>query len=248
MEIVHSDICGHFDELSLGKARYFITFIDDKSRKIFIYFLESKTGRKIKVLRTDNGTEYTNRAFQSLLKRSGIKHKLTNTYTPEQNGLAERNNRSIVEKMRCMIHEAGLEKNFWAEAAAYSVYLLNRSPTSGTGVTPEEMWTGKKPDLAHIRVFGSIAMAHIPKANRRKLDPKAVECIFTGVDENTKGYRFYDPVKKHFFKSRDCLVVMLVLSTRVNSSQIVSLNLIHQICWSHLMKYQLLNQTRLQMS
>lgn len=222
LEIVHSDVCGPMNKLSLGSRKYFITFIDDFSRKIFIYFLatktesevqekflefkafaENKTGKKIKTLRTDNGKEYTNHTLERLLKREGIQHQLTNPHTPEQNGLSERNNRTIIEKVRCMLFDAGLAKCYWAEAAAYAVYLLNRSPASGVGVTPEEVWTGRKPDLSHIRVFGCTAMAHIPKACRKKLDAKATECILTGFDENTKGYRLYDPKAKKFFKSRD---------------------------------------------
>lgn len=222
LEIVHSDICGPMEIDSIGGSRYFITFIDDKTRRIFIYFLKSKsaeevtsrfvefvnlaerqTDKKVKILRTDNGKEYLNELFQKYLKKNGIIHQTTNVYTPQQNGLSERNNRSIVEKARCLLAEAKLDKKFWAEATHYSVYLLNRSPSKGTGITPHEAWTGQKPDLSHIRIFGTTAMVHVPNPKRKKWCDKAIECIVTGFDENTKGYRLYNPVTGIIFKSRD---------------------------------------------
>ncbi|XP_075150565.1 uncharacterized protein LOC142224666 [Haematobia irritans] len=108
---------------------------------------------------------------------------------------------SIVEKARCILADANLPKIFWAEAAAYSVYLLKRSPSKGTGITPEEAWNGRKPDLSHIKVFGRTAM--VPSANRKKWDVKAKECVLVGFDEHTKCYRFYDPDKNMVFKSRN---------------------------------------------
>ena len=117
--------------------------------------------------------------------------------------MAERANRSIVERARCMIFEAGLTKGFWAEAVSTAVYLLNRSPTQGHGVTPEEAWTGRKPNLSHVRIFGSAAMVHVPKQRRRKWDSKANECLLTGFEEETKGYRLYDTKAKRIIRSRD---------------------------------------------
>lgn len=199
-----------------------MSFIDDKSRRIFVYFLKTKsgeevlncfkefhaqaerqTGLKLKTLRTDNGKEYMNSCFQEYLKRTGIKHQTTNDYTPEQNGLAERANRTIVERARCMLFEAKLSKSFWAEAVATAVYLINRSPTRGHDLTPDEVWSGRKPNLSHVRIFGTKAMVQVPKQKRRKWDPKAKECILTGFEEETKGYRLYDPTSKIFLKSRE---------------------------------------------
>lgn len=211
---------------SLGGSRYYLTFTDDKSRRIFVYFLEEKsaqnvyeafenfrcmaerhTGKKLKTIRTDNGKEFTNRKLEDHLKRLGIRHQTTADYTPEQNGLAERVNRTIVERARCMLFEANLPKVFWAEATATAVYLINRSPTKGHSVTPEEVWSGRKPNLAHVRVFGSKVMAHVPKPKRKKWDAKAFECILTGFDEDTKAYRLWDPKSKKIIKSRDVTFV-----------------------------------------
>ena len=222
LEVVHSDFCGPMEVQSPGGKRYFITFKDDKTRKMFVSFLrtksecevlkafedfkkmaENQTDKKIKILRTDNGTEYFNAKMDEALKNSGIVHQATNVYTPEQNGVSERSNRSIVEKARCLLAEANLPKTLWAEAVAYSVYLLNRSPTKGTGLTPEEGWTGKKPDLSNIRVFGTTVMVHIPKQKRLKWDFKAKESRMVGIDIYTKGYRVYDSKNKKVYISRD---------------------------------------------
>ena len=116
---------------------------------------ERQSGRKLKVIRTDNGKEYVNATVKKHLNKHGIVHQKSNAYTPEQNGMAKRANRSIVERARCMLYMAKLAKHFWAEAVAMAVYLLNRSPTKGNEVTPEEAWTGKKPNLSHIRIFGT---------------------------------------------------------------------------------------------
>ena len=185
LQIIHSDICGPMESKSIGGSRYFLLFIDDFSRMTFIYFLKAKSEvlgyfkefksmvenhqeKKIKILRTDNGCEYCSNNFEDFLKGEGIIHQKTNSYTPEQNGLSERSNRTIVERARCLLFEADLEKKFWAEAANTAVYLKNRSIASGLKKTPYEYWNGRKPNLEHIRIFGSPAMVHVPKEKRTK--------------------------------------------------------------------------------
>lgn len=110
-----------------------------------------------------------------------------------------------MERTRCLLFDSKLPKSFWAEAANTAVYLKNRSPTSGLEVTPEEAWSGKKPDMSHLRVFGSRVMHQIPKQKRRKLDPKSEECIFTGYGTKTKGYRLYSPQSQTFFFGRNVI-------------------------------------------
>ena len=224
LDLVHSDINGPMETHSLGGHRYYITFIDDKTRRIFVYFLKTKSevevfeafkrfhamaerqsGRKLKTLRTDNGKEYMNKSLTSFLQKEGIRHETSNGYTPQQNGLAERANRTIVEMARCLLFEGNMTKGFWAEAVSTAVYLINRSPTRGHNLTPEEAWNGRKPDLSHLRVFGTKAMVMIPKEKRRKWDPKSHECVLTGFDEETKGYRLYDHKKKQTIISREVI-------------------------------------------
>jgi hypothetical protein len=206
---------------SIGGARYFVTFIDDKTRKTFVYFLKSKdevfakfkefkshaekqTGKRIKILRSDNGGEYTSAAFDRYLKDRGIQHQKTVPYTPEQNGVAERANRTIVERARCMILEQDMDKEFWAEAISTSTYLKNRSPTRAlSNQTPEEAWSGKKPTLAYLRPFGCKAYAHVPIQKRSKLDTKTVECIMMGYSTESKAYRVFDPIRRTILITRD---------------------------------------------
>lgn len=223
LQIVHSDICGPMECKSVGGARYFLLFIDDYTRMTFIYFLKAKSetltyfkefksmvenyqNKRIKILRTDNGCEYCSKDFEDFLKREGVIHQKTNPYTPEQNGLSERSNRTIVERARCMLFEAELEKKFWAEAANTAVYLKNRSAASGIEKTPYEMWFSQKPDLKHIRVFGSPVMVHIPKEKRTKWDRKSKKHILVGFCDNVKGYRIYDPIRNQVFTSRDVVI------------------------------------------
>lgn len=221
LELVHSDLCGPMEVESLAGSRYFFTLIDDFTHKVFIYclkrkdqvyetfvnfknFVENQSGKKIKILRTDNGGEYCNNVLRSFLQSAGIQHQLTVPYTPQQNGVAERMNRSIVEKARCMLIDADMDKRFWAEAVSTAVYVINRSPTrSLVDKTPEEAWLNFKPNLNNLRVFGCKAMVHIPKCKRRKFDAKSEECTFVGYDENTKGYRVYSSRTGNVFLSRD---------------------------------------------
>ncbi|GIL95153.1 hypothetical protein Vretimale_1230, partial [Volvox reticuliferus] len=101
----------------------------------------------------------------------GIIHGTTVGYTPEQNGAAERLNRTLLEKTRAMLVESELPQQLWAEALATANYLRNISPVAGAKVTPHEAFMGTKPDISHLRVFGCAAYAHVPKEKRNKLEP-----------------------------------------------------------------------------
>lgn len=221
LEIVHSDVCGKVSSPSFSGCQYFLTFIDDYTHYVWVYVLKTKdqvfdkfkefkscvenqTGFKIKCLRSDNGGEYTSLQFEQFLTSAGIIHEKTCAKTPQQNGVAERMNRSLVETVRTMLHDAQLPKVFWAEALSTAVYIRNVSPTSALlSKTPSEALTGRKPIVNHLRVFGCIAYAHIPKDERQKFDVKSVKCIMLGYCSNVKGYRLYDLSKKRVFLSRD---------------------------------------------
>ena len=169
--LVHSDVCGKMSTQSLSGSEYFLTFIDDKMRYTWVYILKRKdqvlelflewkalaeksTGQELKVFRTYNGGVFTSTGFEGYLRKKGIKHKLTVPKNPEQKGVAERMNRTIVETARSMLAEAKLPRRFWAEAVATAVYLGNRSPTTAVkGMTPCEALTGEKPQVDTLRVF-----------------------------------------------------------------------------------------------
>ncbi|CAG4939045.1 unnamed protein product [Colias eurytheme] len=225
LELIHSDVAGPMENLSIGGSRYYVLFVDDFSKMAFVYFMKAKSevfkyfvefqsmvekqkDRKIKILRTDNGGEFCGQEFEKYLKKQGIVHQRTNAYTPEQNGLCERMNRSIVEKARCLIFDADLDKKFWSEAVNTSVYLRNRSVVTGlNNRTPYEVWSGQKPNLSHLRIFGSKVMVHVPKQKRLKWDEKAKQLILVGYAENIKGYRVYDKKSNTVTTSRDIVIM-----------------------------------------
>ena len=158
-----------------------MTFIDDFSRKTWIYFLkkedeafkwfctfkalvENQTGKKIKILRTDNGTEYKSNEFNDSCREAGIKRETTTVYTPEKNGIAERKNRTIVEAACAMLCDQGLPKFLWGEATNTIVYVKNGCPHSALdSKTPEVVFSSKKPDASHFRVFGCPVYFHVQK-------------------------------------------------------------------------------------
>ena len=175
--------------------------------KTFKNLVESQKSKKIKILRSDNGGEFCRNEIEKFLARNGIIHQKTNPYTPEQNGMSERLNRTVVEKAKCLLFDANLEKRFWAEAVNTSVYLKNRSAASGLQKTPYEIWTGEKPDVSSLRIFGSTVMVHIPKEKRRKWDKKSAKQILIGYSENVKGYRVHNPSNNTVTTSRDVPIV-----------------------------------------
>ena len=174
LELIHTNICGPMNTTSVGNAKYFLLFIDDYSRITSVYFLKHRSkafdkfreykayvenfhNLKIKQLQSDNGKEYTSYQFNNYLKNSGIQHEQTVPYTPQQNGVSERSNRTIMEKARSLLHESELGYEFWAEAVATTIYLKNRSPTIVIkGKTPYEIWFGKKPSLHNLQIFGCL--------------------------------------------------------------------------------------------
>ncbi|KAE9074565.1 hypothetical protein PF005_g28294 [Phytophthora fragariae] len=156
LDLIHSDVMGPMQTKTPGGCAYAVTFIDDFSRHVTVHFtkkksevlekfkmfkadMENATGRKIKRLRSDNGGEYTGRLFKEYLSKQGIRHEKTVPYTPQQNGLAERMNRSFVEMARCMLYHEGIDKKWWAEAVNTSAWIINRIPNTMTVKTPYEI-------------------------------------------------------------------------------------------------------------
>ena len=125
--------------------------------------MEKQSGHFIKKLRSDRGKEYNSNEFDKFCEDEGVEHQQTVGYAPQQNGVSERKNRTVMEMARTMLKEKGLPKTFWAEAVYTVVYLLNRLPTKAVqNKTPIEAWSGQKPSAKHLRVFDSICYAHIP--------------------------------------------------------------------------------------
>ncbi|KAL5834699.1 hypothetical protein ACOSQ4_014196 [Xanthoceras sorbifolium] len=223
LELVHTDVWGPSPVSSLSGSLYYVTFIDDSTRKVWVYFLkkksevfdtfrkwkamvENETGLKIKRLRSDNGGEYRDSRFREFCANSGIKMEKTVPMTPQQNGVAERMNRTLNERARSMRLHAGLPKMLWAEAVNTAAYLINRGPSVPLdGGIPEEVWSGKEVNISHLRVFGCISYVHIDSAERSKLDAKSNKCVFVGYGGDEFGYRFWDYENRKIVRSRDVI-------------------------------------------
>ncbi|KAG8172366.1 hypothetical protein JTE90_003842 [Oedothorax gibbosus] len=223
-EIVHADVCGPMQEKSLGGARYFLCLRDDFSKFRRVFFLQPKgeiaeclkiylkearnQGIVLRELLTDCGSEFKNSSVLHVLEAEGITHRVSMPYTPEQNGSAERENRTIVESARSMLHSKDLTVRLWAEAVNTAVHVLNRTgPTSVKDKTPYELWKSKEtpPCISHFRVFGTECMVHVPIQKRRKWDKKSNKGFFVGYSGEKDGYRIYMKEKDQVILSRDVM-------------------------------------------
>lgn len=208
LECVHVDRCGPMPTASLGGAKYFMGLVDQFSSRAFTKFLHSKdeayeaflafvqrrqteVGSKLARLRSDNGTEFVNQRFTNYFTTNGVKHERTTIYTPQSNGVAERMNRTLLDKARTMMINAKLPISFWAEAVATANYLRNCTPTKQCGTkTPMEIWSGHKPSLQHIRVFGCDAYYKIVDGSTNKLEPRAKKGILSDILTKEKHTEF----------------------------------------------------------
>ncbi|KAE8703505.1 hypothetical protein F3Y22_tig00110469pilonHSYRG00245 [Hibiscus syriacus] len=224
LELVHSDVW-QAPVASLGGAKYFVSFIDDYSRRCWVYPIKKKSdvfstfkifkarveldsGNKIKCFRIDNGGEYTSEEFDDFCRKEGIERQFTVANTPQQNRVAERMNRTLLERTKAMLRDAGLEKSFWAEAVNTACYLVNRAPSTTIELkTPMEMWTGKPADYSNLYIFGSIVYVMYNSQEISKLDPKSRKCKFLGYADGVKGYRLWDPTARKVIISRDVIFV-----------------------------------------
>ena len=226
LDIVHTDLCGPMQTSTPSGNRYVMHLIDDFSRytvtfllkqkseatnriKAYVRWTENRFGRKMQIIRSDGGGEFDNKEVRKFYQDEGIKPQFTTPYSPQQNGVAERKNRSSTEMATCLLIDAGLPKRFWGEAVLTATYLQNRLPSRSISKTPYELWWGKKPDLQHLRVFGSEAFVHIPDSKRTKMDSKAKKLVFVGYSMEHKGYRFVDPETDVITVSRDAKFIEL---------------------------------------
>ena len=218
LEVIHTDISGPYVS-TLCRNLYFITFIDDYSRYGYIYLIKEKSesldkfkifrtevekqlGKVIKVVRSDRGGEYYGKhgdagqlkgPFAKYLEDSGIVAQFTMPGSPEQNGVAERRNRTIMEMVRSMINRTNLPGFLWGEALKTALYILNRVPTKAVPLTPFELWTGRKPSLNHLKVWECPAEVKLYNPTLSKLDSRTTRCYFVSYPDHSKGYRFYNP-------------------------------------------------------
>ncbi|RVX00946.1 Retrovirus-related Pol polyprotein from transposon TNT 1-94 [Vitis vinifera] len=217
LEIIHTDICS-LDMDSHGQ-KYFISFIDDFSRYMYLYILHNKNealeafkvfkaevekqyDKQIKIVRSDRGGEYYGRyledgqspgPFAKFLQEHGIVTQYTMLGSPDQNGVAERRNQTLLDMVRSMLSNSKLPKFLWTGAFKTAVYILNRVPTKVVLKTPFELLKGWKPSLRHMRVWGCSSEVRIYNPQEKKLNPRTISGYLIGHVEKSKGYRFYCP-------------------------------------------------------
>ncbi|GJV57570.1 putative RNA-directed DNA polymerase [Tanacetum coccineum] len=208
--LIHTDVCGPFRHVSRKGASYFLTFTDDFSRYGYVYLLKHKhevfetfkvfkaevelqLGKKIKALRSDRGGEYLSQEFKDYLGKNGIVQHLTSPYTPQENGVSERKNRTLLDMVRSMFNLTTLPLSFWDYALESAVRILNMVPTKKVDKTPYEIWHGKVPNLSYLKVWG--CEAYVKRDPADKLQQRSVKCIFVGYPKETMGYYFYFPTE-----------------------------------------------------
>ena len=148
---------------------------------------------EIKAIRTDNGTEFKNYTMQEFVDDEGIKHEFSAPYTPQQNGVVERKNRTIIEMARTMLSEFNSPHNFWGEAISTAVHYSNRlflRPLHNK--TPYELLTCNKPNVMYIRVFGCKCLVKDNRGKLGKFEARTIEGTFVGYAENSHAYRYYN--------------------------------------------------------
>ncbi|KAJ9566785.1 LOW QUALITY PROTEIN: hypothetical protein OSB04_002751 [Centaurea solstitialis] len=221
LDLVFGDLCGPISPPTPTGKRYIFLLIDDYSRYMWEYFLDSKDqafeifkefkqkvenqlGINLKMFRTDRGGEFTSNEFLQYCKDNGISRQLTAPYSPQQNGVVERKNRTILSATRCMMKATNLPQNFWAEAVRHAILILNCTPTKSLeDITPYEALKGRKPNLHHLRIFGCIAYAKVPSQHLTKLDDRSIRMVYLGSEPGSKAYRLFDPLKNRICVSRD---------------------------------------------
>jgi hypothetical protein len=220
LDLIHADLCGPTTCPSLGGSFYFAVLVDDCTTFTTLLFLkqkgefaekfikyanlvETQFGRRIKCLRTDNGGEFKARALIDFCNAKGTRLERSTPYTPQQNGVAERKNRTILEYALSMLHAAHCSPRLWAQAVHTAGCVFNRTINTATGdKTPFELWHGRKPDLTGMRVFGCKAYVQVPRILRKKLEAKAKDAIFCGYPIGVKGWNFVDPETSIVYYSR----------------------------------------------
>ena len=219
-EVVHTDVWGLSPCISVDGFRYYVTFIDECTRHCWIFPLKNKSdvcsvfvgfynfvlnhfSTTIKTLQSDGGGEYISKIFQIFLLDKGITHQLSCPHTPEQNGLAERKHRHIIETSITLLQTASLPPQFWSFACQVAVYLINRMPTSVlNNKSPFELLFKSIPEITHLRVFGCSCFPLLRPYNTTKLQPRTTKCIFLGYAAKYKGYICYEVCHKRVYVSR----------------------------------------------
>ncbi|KAL0546105.1 hypothetical protein IC582_016010 [Cucumis melo] len=220
LELIHSDLADFRTTTSRDGKNYYVSFVDDYSRFTKIYLIKTKDeagsmflkfnaesenqlGKKIKRLRLDRGGEYSDKTLKDFCESNGIIHEFTAPYSPQQNGIAERKNRTLKEMMNAMLLSSGLSDNMWGEAVLSACFVLNRISHKRVDKTPYELWKEHAPNLSYLKVCGCLAKVSFPALKKSTVGSKTFDCIFIGYAQNSVAYRFMCLNDKTINESRD---------------------------------------------
>jgi transposase InsO family protein len=210
LELLHMDLFGPIAYISIDGSKHCLVIVDDYSRFTWVFFLQEKLqtqetlkgflrqaqnefGLRIKKIRSDNATEFKNSQIEGFLEEEGIKHEFSSPYTPQQNGVVERKNRTLLDMARIMLDEYKTPDQFRAEAINTACYSINQLYLHRIlKKTSYELLTGKKPNVSYFRVFGSKCFILIKRGRKSKFAPKAVKGFLLGYDSNTRAYRAFN--------------------------------------------------------
>ena len=204
-ELLHFDICGPMEEISMGESKYLLLILDEASGcmksfclhaklesednvKKYIKMVQTQFGKKVKFVRHDGAREFATNSLRTFYEKEGIEQQTTVSYAHEANGTAERAFRTIVTIGHSMLHHAKMDKCFWDDAAMTAIYVKNRLPSPKIAhKTPFEIVHNTKPSVKHMPVFGCQTCILNPREKRRKWDPKARAGIFSGIRRSVEG-------------------------------------------------------------
>jgi transposase InsO family protein len=206
LERVHLDTVGELPHPALTGERYFVTIVDGYSKAVEVKAVHSKaeipkavkdvlllwenqTNCRVKIVRSDRGTEFVNAELKTFFAEKGIKHETSAPYTPQQNGTAERMNRTLKEKVRCMLLGVAADESLWLEALKTAVLLRNVTYVTACGKTPFEILWGRKPKVQFLRTWGCMAYVKPPKVGQSTLGAQALQGMFVGYELGSKAYR-----------------------------------------------------------
>jgi transposase InsO family protein len=228
-DLVHTDVWGPSPIVSKSGYRWFVLFTDDCTRMTWLYLLKTKDEvsnifksfykmvrtqfeKSIKIVRSDNGKKYINRKLQDFFIENGIIHETSCVGTPQQNRVAERKNRQILETARSLLFENQVPQLFWDNAISTAIYLLNRVPSKANDFkTPLQALATHVniPSYLNLppKIFGCVVYVHVQKKFRSKTEPCAEKCVFLGFGSHQKSYKCYNPKNRKFYTTMDVTFV-----------------------------------------
>lgn len=222
-ELIHVDLWGPYRTQSLCGSYYFLTVVDDFSRGVWVFLLTDKTqvqqtlkdflamvsrqfSKEVKIIRSDNGTEFT--SMRKFFSANGIVHQTSCVGTPQQNGRVERKHRHILNIARALMFQGKFSTEFWGECVLAAAHLINRTPCEiHKGKTPYEIIFGSAPSYGELKVIGCLAYAHNQKRNGDKFASRSRRCVFVGYPYAKKGWTLFDLDTREIFVSRDVTFV-----------------------------------------